>query len=157
MRLATIGALKDLQIQTASDLESVKMSIGSGSIDSMSDGSINEEEIGAIEKEFGDLTNLDANQAWAELPPELQGIENKSFTDYSPDEAKKMLLFFQTYYGRYKAAYTNPLDLGISYASTYTDTTVNMAQEILIDKIYGSGTTKNGFSGENIIGFSGDE
>jgi hypothetical protein len=157
VRLATIWALKDLRIQTASELDSIKKSLGTGDMDSLSNGVISQDEYTKIETQFKELTSIHENTAWTKLPPELKAVADKDFTEFTPEQAQKMLQFLQGDYTKYTSISRSELIWWGTYAACQTQEQVNIGQEILINKIYGEGVAANGFSGENLIGFSEDE
>jgi len=151
IRLSTIWALKDLQIDTRHDLENIRAELWNWwSIDpfTYAQWEINQWELEKIQQEFEDLQNLHL-------------IEQKDISELNDAELREILRISQeNYYTFEDEANTWDLSNMISWAFSY-DTYNNVSsrrelhtfQDRIIERIYGSDLGDNGFDWENIYGF----
>ncbi len=92
VRLSTISALKDLQAKTSSELEQVRAELG-WSIDPLTyqEGSISQNELWDITKEFNDLKDLSSTEEALPNSPENLSMFGSTILGYIEDTNKAIL------------------------------------------------------------------
>lgn len=162
VRLATFGSLKEENFTTQSLLWDLRNELKNNlktQPQDLRNGQIIDSEMSAIEQEYNELEALQdtpEGNRFAEMFPQ--------YTEYSPEEAKMELDRIWKIYNTLpdgtlaeKALSYMANSLILDTKEIKSTTTANLAQEVLIDKIYGNGTTERWFSGENLVGFATDE
>lgn len=162
VRLATVGALKELRFSTAHQLEDFRHELDSKN-DSLSDWEITQEELNVVSEYVDDLERLDVETSWrwyALLPENLSHLADLPFKDYGNTQAQAMLEHYQRAYTTYRSVWAIA---GVSENDSWKNISsqgwLRAAQEILINIWYGDWTYENGFSQnwEYLVGFSSEE
>lgn len=177
VRMATIGALRNLRIETASHLDEVRKSL-TGNVDFTTlwkNWDISSEEFEKIKEQYDDLKKLEdsENQSldWIdkteentsslipEIPWNLEDFTDTNFSDLSSNDAQKVLDFITQNSQAYPdySSWWSLLDRSANNLwEINTRQDIYTAQEVLLESIYGQGFLEKWYSWDMIYTFSSE-